>query len=192
MKILLVCLVMIGGIFWMGLDASEGVPTETSSIYDFDVETIDGDRISMKKFQGKVLLIVNVASQCGFTSQYEGLEELYDKYKEKGLVVLGFPANNFGNQEPGSNEEIKSFCTTRFGVNFPMMAKVSVKGEESHPLFAYLTSKKMGHPFGGSISWNFTKFLISREGEVIYRYASMTSPKAKRVHQKIEEALAKE
>jgi glutathione peroxidase-family protein len=162
-----------------------------TTVYDFPLKTIDGEDITLEDYKGKLLLIVNVASRCGFTSQYKGLEKLYQDYKDQGLVVIGFPANNFGSQEPGSNEEIQRFCSTTFNVSFPMMAKISVKGKDSHPLYQYLTSKKSGHKFGGGISWNFNKFIISREGEILGRFGSMTKPMDKKVLRVIEAALEK-
>ncbi|RAP33138.1 glutathione peroxidase [Candidatus Marinamargulisbacteria bacterium SCGC AG-439-L15] len=168
----------------------KGAVKKETGLMSIPIETIDGDKISLNKYKGKVLLVVNVASRCGFTSQYDGLESLYQKYKDQGLVVLGFPANNFGNQEPGSNEEIKSFCSLNFNVTFPMMAKVSVKGDSCHPLYQYLTSKKEGHRFGGKISWNFNKFLIGRNGHVVDRFGSMVKPGSQKMTMAIEKALA--
>ncbi len=138
-------------------------------------ETIDGEPTSLDAYVGNVVLIVNVASKCGFTPQYEGLQALYEKHKESGLVVLGFPANNFGGQEPGTNDEIQSFCTTNYGVSFPMMAKVSVKGDDKHPLFTYLTEES---PLPGEIGWNFNKFLLDREGNLVARFESRVKPQS--------------
>jgi len=160
-----------------------------SSIYDYSVQTIDGNSASLSEYKGKVVMIVNVASKCGFTPQYEGLQNLYEKYKDRDFVVLGFPANNFMGQEPGSNEEIKSFCSLNYGVTFPMFEKISVKGRDIHPLYEYLTSKKAGHDFGGKISWNFNKFLIGRNGEIIGRFPSKTEPLSDEVVSRVEEAL---
>ncbi|MBU0984695.1 MAG: glutathione peroxidase [candidate division Zixibacteria bacterium] len=140
---------------------------------DIPLKTIDDKPTTLSAFNGKVVLIVNVASECGYTKQYAGLEELYREYRDSGLVVVGFPANNFGGQEPGSNEEILSFCQTKFDVTFPMMAKVSVKGKDKHPLFAYLTEQS-GHP--GEIKWNFSKFLLDRDGNLVSRYDSGVEP----------------
>ena len=160
------------------------------SIYDFAVKNIDGEEVSLSVYKGKVLLIVNVASKCGFTSQYAGLEKLYETYSADGLVVLGFPANNFLRQEPGSNAEINSFCRLTYGVTFPMFAKISVKGKEIDPLYAFLTSKKSNPEHAGNISWNFNKFLIGRNGAVLNRFGSRTPPENKQVVAAIEEALA--
>jgi len=148
------------------------------SIYDFEVKTIHGEIISMSSFKNKVLLIVNVASKCGFTSQYEGLERLYEKYKNQGLVILGFPCNQFMNQEPLSEEEIQSFCSLNYGVTFPMFAKIDVNGEEAHPLFKYLKEAQKGLWGIEAIKWNFTKFLVDKNGVVINRFAPATKPES--------------
>ena len=148
------------------------------SIYDFEVKTIHGEIISMSSFKNKVLLIVNVASKCGFTSQYEGLERLYEKYKDQGLVILGFPCNQFMNQEPLSEEEIQSFCSLNYGVTFPMFAKIDVNGEEAHPLFKYLKEAQKGLLGIEAIKWNFTKFLIDKNGVVLNRFAPATKPES--------------
>ena len=148
------------------------------SIYDFEVKTIRGERITMDAFRNKLLLIVNVASKCGFTNQYAGLEALYQKYKDKGLVVLGFPCNQFMNQEPLSEDEIKSFCSLTYGVTFPMFAKIDVNGEQAHPLYTYLKEAKKGLLGSEAIKWNFTKFLVDKNGNVINRYAPATKPES--------------
>ncbi len=153
------------------------------------MNSIDGRPVSLAQFQGKGVLIVNVASKCGFTPQYAGLEALYQKYKERGLVVLGFPANNFLWQEPGSDEEIQSFCSLKYNVTFPMFAKVSVKGGGKAPLYRFLTDKKSNPATGGGIRWNFTKFLADRSGKVIARFAPSVAPEAPEVIRAIEEAL---
>lgn len=147
------------------------------NIYDFSVKDAQGQTINMSKYKGKVVLIVNVASKCGFTPQYEGLEALYKEFKDRDFVILGFPCNQFGNQEPGTNSEIQQFCTLTFNVSFPVMAKVDVNGPDVDPLFGHL--KKMAPGFLGTqiIKWNFTKFLIGRDGHVIARYAPNTEPK---------------
>lgn len=145
--------------------------------YDYKVKNISGEEVSMSDYKGKVVLIVNTASKCGFTKQYEGLEELYEKYKDQGFVILGFPCNQFGAQEPGSNEEIKNFCTSTFSVTFPMMSKIDVNGENADPLYKFLKSEQ-GGILGDDIKWNFTKFLIDREGNVVDRFASQKTPKA--------------
>ena len=145
--------------------------------YNYKVKNISGEEVSMSDYKGKVVLIVNTASKCGFTKQYEGLEELYEKYKDQGFVILGFPCNQFGAQEPGSNEEIKNFCTSTFSVTFPMMSKIDVNGENADPLYKFLKSEQ-GGILGDDIKWNFTKFLIDREGNVVDRFASQKTPKA--------------
>lgn len=146
------------------------------TVYDFSAKTIDGKPKKLADFKGKVLLIVNTASQCGFTPQYKGLETLYRKYKDRGFVVLGFPCNQFGAQEPGAESDIAEFCEMNYGVTFPLFAKVDVNGESAHPLFKYLTSAKPGLLGSEAIKWNFTKFLIGRDGKVIARYAPTTKP----------------
>ncbi|AXX87409.1 glutathione peroxidase [Malaciobacter marinus] len=148
------------------------------NIYDIEVETIDGKKISINEYKNKVLLIVNVASKCGFTSQYEGLEKLYDKYKNKDFVVLGFPCNQFMNQEPGTNEEIKEFCSLTYDVSFPMFSKIDVNGDETHPLYKFLKSEASGFLGTEAIKWNFTKFLIDKNGNIINRYSPSTTPKS--------------
>ena len=148
------------------------------SIYDFNVKTIDGEEISMSKYKGKVLLIVNVASKCGFTNQYEGLENLYEKYKNEDFMVLGFPSNQFANQEPESNDKIKEFCTLTYEVKFDMFAKIDVNGENEAPLYKFLKSNQKGIFGTEDIKWNFTKFLINKDGVIVDRYGSTTSPKS--------------
>jgi glutathione peroxidase len=157
-----------------------------SPIYEFTAERMDGTSQAFSDYQGQVLLIVNTASKCGFTPQFEGLEALYQQYKEQGLVIIGFPCNQFGNQDPGSNDEIGAFCQKNYGVSFPMMAKVDVNGDEAHPLFKWLKSQKGGVLTDG-IKWNFTKFLIGSDGQVIERYAPTTKPDA--IKNDIEQAL---
>jgi glutathione peroxidase len=149
-----------------------------ASIYDFEAETIDGAPAPLSDYRDKVVLIVNTASQCGFTGQYKGLEELYRKYRDRGLVVLGFPCNQFGAQEPGDAEEIKSFCSLRYDVDFPMMRKIDVNGPKAHPLYEHLKKAKKGLLGTEGIKWNFTKFLVGRDGKVVGRYPPTTEPKA--------------
>lgn len=161
--------------------------TAGKSVHDFTMKSIDGKEIKLDSYKGQVALIVNVASRCGYTPQYEGLQAIYTKYKEQGFVVLGFPANNFGSQEPGSNEEIKTFCSTKYNVTFPMFAKISVKGADIHPLYQHLTSNDAG--FGGDVQWNFGKFLVDKNGKVIARFASGDEPEGSKVTQAIEQAL---
>jgi len=155
---------------------SLNVGAKEMSIYDFNVENIDGKSISMNEYKGKVLLIVNVASKCGFTPQYEGLEKLHDTYKNEGFMVLGFPSNQFMSQEPGTNQEIKFFCQKTYEVEFDMFAKVDVNGENTEPLYKFLKKEQGGFLWMDAIKWNFTKFLIDREGNVIKRYGSSTKP----------------
>lgn len=160
----------------------------TDSVYKFSPTDIDGNEQSLSQYKGNVLLIVNTASECGYTPQYEGLQKIYEKYKDQGFVVLGFPANNFGGQEPGTDKEIKKFCKVNFNVSFPMFSKVSVKGKDQHPLFTYLTSAP-NPDFTGEIKWNFEKFLIGKEGTLIRRYRSAIEPKDEAIIDAIEEAL---
>jgi glutathione peroxidase len=157
-----------------------------SSIYDFTLNSIEGTPAPLAAYRGKVLLLVNVASYCGYTPQYQGLEKLYATYKDRGLVVLGFPANNFGQQEPGTNAEIKDFCERTYHVKFPMYAKVSVDGPDKTPLYQYLTSA-----LGGDIQWNFTKFLVSRDGKLLKRFEPAVTPESPEVAAAIEAALGK-
>ncbi|MBB3869072.1 glutathione peroxidase [Parageobacillus toebii NBRC 107807] len=149
---------------------------KTMSVYDFTVKTIRGEEQSLADYKGKVLLIVNTASKCGFTPQYKELQELYEQYRDRGFVVLGFPCNQFGHQEPGTEEEIEQFCQVNYGVTFPMFAKVDVNGENAHPLFQYLKEKAPGVLGTKAIKWNFTKFLVDRNGNVVARFASQTKP----------------
>ncbi|HKJ68033.1 MAG TPA: glutathione peroxidase [bacterium] len=181
-------ILLIGVLASAPITGLEHPPTQ-QTIYDFTMKNIDGEDVSLAEFRGKVVLVVNVASKCGFTPQYEGLQDLYEEYQERGLVVLGFPANNFGNQEPGSNDQIQEFCTLNYGVTFPMFAKISVKGADQHPLYSYLTSKELHPDFGGEITWNFNKFLIGPDGTVLNRFASKDEPKSEKVVQAIEAAL---
>ena len=154
-----------------------------SSVYDFTVNNIAGKPVPLADYKGKVVLVVNVASKCGYTPQYEGLEALYKKYKDKGLVVLGFPANNFMSQEPGSNDEIGAFCKSKYGVTFPMFSKISVKGDDKAPLYQFLTVT------GGEIPWNFTKFLIGKDGKPIQRFDPKVTPESAELSAAIEKAL---
>jgi glutathione peroxidase len=162
---------------------------EPKSIYDFTMKSIDGQQVSLGSFKGKVVLLVNVASRCGFTPQYTGLEAVYEKYKDKGLVIVGIPANNFAQQEPGTDEEIKKFCSTKYNVSFPMMSKVSVKGDDKTPLYKFLTDSSTNPQFGGDIKWNFTKFLFDRNGKLVARFEPATTPDSAQVTAAIEKAL---
>jgi glutathione peroxidase len=163
--------------------------TPAASVYDFEARTIGGQPVSLAEHRGKVLLVVNTASACGFTPQFGALETLWQTYRDKGLVVIGFPSNQFGQQDPGSNEEIASFCAVNYGVSFPMMAKVDVKGDDAHPLFRWLTGEAPGLLGTKFIKWNFTKFLVGRDGQVIKRYAPVDKPE--HIAADIEAALAR-
>ena len=161
---------------------------DTKSIYDFTLKSIDGQPTPLSSFHGKVVMLVNVASRCGFTPQYTALESIYEKYKSRGLVIVGIPANNFMGQEPGTNEEIKTFCTRKYSVTFPMYAKISVKGPDQAPLYTYLT-KDTGPGITGDIKWNFTKFLIDRNGNVVQRFEPAVTPDSKEAVSAIEKQL---
>ena len=161
------------------------------SAYDFTLNSIDGQPTPLSSYKGKVVLLVNVASKCGYTPQYSALESIYEKYKDRGLVIVGIPANNFGAQEPGTNEEIKTFCTRKYNVSFPMMAKVSVKGSDQTPLYQFLTDKSANPSTGGQIKWNFTQFLLDRDGRIIGRFEPEVTPDSSQVTSAIEKALGK-
>lgn len=165
-------------------------PKKAKTIYDFTVKDIDGNDVKLKKYKGKVALVVNVASKCGYTPQYEGLQAIYQKYKDQGFVVLGFPANNFKDQESGTNAEIKEFCQSKYKVTFPMFAKISVKGDDQDPLYQYLTSKETNPQYAGDITWNFNKFLVDKNGKILARFTSKDTPQSEAVTQAIEKALA--
>lgn len=165
----------------------ETIAMSTNSVLDHEAKRITGETESLQTYEGKVVMVVNVASKCGFTGQYEQLESLYDKYKDQGFVVLGFPSNQFGSQEPGSNAEIAEFCRSTYDVSFPMFEKVDVKGENAHPLYKELVSQ--AEPIGGEPEWNFTKFLIARDGTVARRFDTRTSPDDEKVVSAIEELL---
>jgi glutathione peroxidase len=159
---------------------------QQSKLYSFNVKTIDGKDKPLSDYKGKVLMIVNVASKCGNTPQYEGLESIYKKYKDRGFVILGFPANNFLGQEPGTNDEIKKFCTLNYGVTFDMFSKISVKGSDQDPLYQYLTKES---PVQGAVTWNFQKYLVDRKGNVVEKFAPRTKPEEKEVIDRIEQLL---
>jgi glutathione peroxidase len=159
--------------------------TAANNVHEFTLNSIDGKPAPLSAYKGKVLLMVNVASQCGYTPQYTGLESLYRKYKDQGLVVLGFPANNFGSQEPGSDAEIKQFCSRKFDVTFPMYSKISVKGSDAAPLYQFLEEK------GGPVKWNFTKFLVDGNGNVIKKFESGVGPESPELVSEVEKALKK-
>jgi glutathione peroxidase len=178
------------------LAADSGNPSakgdsKVPAVLNYKMKSLDGKETDLAQYQGKVVLVVNVASKCGNTPQYEALEKLYEKYGDKGLVVLGVPANEFGHQEPGSNEEIAKFCSSTYNVKFPMTSKVVVKGEGITPLYQYLTSKETDPKFAGDIKWNFTKFLIGRDGEVVARFEPKVKPDTPEVVKAIEAELAK-
>ncbi len=170
------------------LTAGGFVRAEQNKLYSFKVKTIDGAEKSLSDYEGKALLIVNTASKCGFTKQYAPLEQLYQKYKDRGFEILGFPANDFLGQEPGTNEEIKKFCSLKYNVTFPMFSKITVKGEGIEPLYQYLTAES---GFGGDISWNFNKFLVSPEGKVVARFDSKTEPLSEDLVSQVESILPK-
>ena len=174
--------------FFLFAAAIKEVRAEEAKLYSFQVQTIDGKTVSLGDYRGRALLIVNVASRCGFTPQYEGLEKLYTTYKDKGLEILGFPANNFMHQEPGTDEEIKKFCSLKYNVTFPMFSKISVKGKGAHPLYQYLT-KESGA--ASEVSWNFNKFLVDPEGKVVAHFGSRTEPFSKDLVEKLESVLPK-
>jgi len=168
---------------------SLGITAQAQSIYDISVRTIDGKTIKLSEYKNKVILIVNVASECGYTPQYEGLESIYEKYKSQGFVVLGFPCNQFGGQEPGTNEEIKTFCSSKFNVKFPLFDKIEVNGGNRHPLYVLLAGKDSSFP--GDITWNFNKFIIGRDGKLITRFDSSIEPESKKLIGLLEQELIK-
>ncbi len=161
------------------------------SVLDFKMKDIDGRDVQLRKYKGKVLLIVNTASECGYTPQYEGLQAIYEKYRAQGFYVLGFPANNFGGQEPGKDEEIKEFCESKYKVTFPMFAKISVKGEDQNSLYKFLTGKETNPNFAGDITWNFNKFLVARNGKIVARFSSKDTPQSEAITKAIEKQLNK-
>jgi glutathione peroxidase len=181
---------LVCGLAWSAVGHAQDKTAMPDSVLKFQAKDIDGKAVDLAKYKGEVLLIVNTASQCGYTPQYEGLEALYEKYKGKGFEVLAFPANEFGKQEPGTNAEIKTFCSSTYKVSFPLFSKVVVKGEGIDPLFKYLTSKETNPKFGGEIPWNFSKFLVNRKGEVIARFSPKDAPESAQVVKAVETALA--
>ena len=180
----------LGLVLMLVLAASVGWAAP-KTIYDFTMRSIDGDQVSLGAYKGKVVLLVNVASKCGFTPQYSALEALYEKYKDRGLVIVGVPANNFMSQEPGTDEEIKKFCSSKYSVSFPMMSKVSVKGDDKTPLYTFLTDPSSDPQFAGDIKWNFTKFLFDRNGKPLARFEPATKPDSPEVTAAVEAALGK-
>jgi len=172
-------------------DEPKADKADVPAVLNFTVESIKGDDVKLTEYYGDVVLIVNVASRCGLTKQYKQLQALHDDYADKGLSILGFPANNFGKQEPGSNDEIAVFCEENYGVEFDMFAKVSVAGDDQAPLYGFLTSEETNPKFAGKIRWNFDKFLVSRDGQVIARFSPKTKPSAEDVLKAIQDALEK-
>src|ERR1700742_129592 len=170
--------------------AAVALAVPTKSVYSFTLQSIEGQPVSLRSYHGKVLMLVNVASKCGFTPQYAGLESLYEKYKDRGLVIVGIPAKNFAQQEPGTNDEIKKFCHNRYNVTFPMMAKVSVAGDDKTPLYAFLTDKTLNPQVGGEIKWNFTNSLFHRNGTPLDPSEPAVTPDSPQVTAAIESALA--
>jgi glutathione peroxidase len=176
----------------IGISMGTPRPAEDTpkTIHDFTMKTIDGTAIPLATYKGKVLLVVNVASQCGNTPQYKGLETLYRKYKEKGFAILGFPANNFGQQEPGSNEEIRAFCQTTYDVTFDMFSKISVKGSDQDPLYRFITSPETNPEFSGDVRWNFQKYLVDRNGAIIGKFLPKVDPLSDELTSAVEKALS--
>jgi len=172
---------IIGSLLFMSISAD-------TSIYDFELDSLSGDEVSLSEYEGNVLLVVNTASECGYTPQYKELQELYETYNEEGFYVLGFPANNFGGQEPGSDEEIAQFCELNYGVTFPMFSKISVKGDDQHPLYQYLTQAD-NPDFTGEIGWNFEKFLIDRNGNIVRRFKSNVTPMGDELTESLKDLL---
>lgn len=179
MRKVFLCMLIFAGVAMAG----------EKSVYDFTMNSIDGQSTQLSTYKGKVVLLVNVASRCGFTPQYTALESVYEKYKGRGFVIVGIPANNFGSQEPGTNEEIKTFCSAKYNVTFPMMAKVSVKGSDITPLYQYLTDKTANPQTGGEIQWNFTKFLVGPDGKTVARFEPKVTPDDPAVIAAIEKSL---
>ena len=184
---------MMAGSMTMLSDESGFVPRESAGqadpyVLNHHVKLIDGTPVDLRQYEGKVVMIVNVASRCGLTPQYDELQSLYEEHREQGFEILGFPANNFGSQEPGTNAQIAEFCSASYGVTFPMFGKISVKGENSHPLYRQLAAQEP--PIGGEPAWNFTKFLLNRQGEVVARFEPRTKPDADEVRAKISELLS--
>ena len=190
----LAALVVIGGLvaayaYGFILNPSPTDPPKEKSMYEFAMKDIDGKDVKLDAYKGKVVMIVNTASKCGLTPQYEGLQALYDKYKDKGFTILGFPANNFMGQEPGTEKEIKEFCTLKYKVTFPMFSKISVKGTDQHPFYTFLTNKESNPGMDGDITWNFEKFVADKNGKIIARFSPKTLPDDTKVTETIENAL---
>lgn len=187
LTIAILATVLLGINNWSASTAPSG--GAMGSIYDIDVKDIKGNSFKLDRYKGQVMLIVNVASQCGYTPQYAGLQKLYETYQSQGLVVLGFPANNFGGQEPGTEAEIVEFCSMKYNVKFPMFSKISAAGADIHPLYQFLTDKQTNPQFAGKINWNFNKFLIDKQGRPVARFDSSDKPESEKVIQAIEAAL---
>jgi len=189
--IFLLSFTQLGSYNFMGLPMGEdrkAAPVKSNGVLDFTMNTIDGKPQHLSAYKGKVVMIINTASECGFTPQYETLEKLYETYKDKGFRVLAFPANNFGHQEPGTNAEIKTFCSTKYHTTFDIFSKISVKGGDQHPLYKYLTKDSS---FPGDVKWNFQKYLVDRSGKIAARFMSPVDPMSAEVRQKVEELLAR-
>jgi glutathione peroxidase len=182
-------LVLTGALLTLGVQAQA---QETPSIYTHEVQTIDGEQTTLEEYRGQVLLIVNTASRCGFTPQYEGLEELHQRYADQGLVVLAFPCNQFGGQEPGTEAEIKTFCEETYEVTFPLFAKVDVNGDTQHPLWAELTGGQGNQELAGRVRWNFSKFLINRQGQLVARFGSGVAPESQQLTDAVEAELERD
>ena len=180
---------MAAAIFGLLFCAAE-LTAGDKTVFDYTLNTIDGQPAPLSAYKGKVVMLVNVASRCGFTPQYTGLEGIYEKYKDRGFVIVGIPANNFGSQEPATNQEIKTFCQSKYNVKFPMMSKVSVKGDDQTPLYQFLTDKSANPKTGGDIQWNFTKFLVGPDGQILARFEPKVTPDSPEVTTAIESALA--
>lgn len=186
MNLLRFCVLFACSLSVAGFASAQNAP---SSVHDFTLKDIKGNDVALSSYKGKTVMLVNVASKCGHTPQYEALEKIYRQYSPHGFVVLGFPANDFGNQEPGTEEQIEQFCKTTYGVSFPLFSKISVKGDQKHPLYQFLTSAETNPKFAGEIGWNFTKFLVSADGRVVARFDSGTKPDSPQVIQAIEAEL---
>lgn len=180
---------LLAPILLSGCRSSHATEAPMKPFYQIEATTITGASVKLEQYKGKVLLIVNTASKCGFTGQYAGLQKLYETYQDQGFVVLGFPSNDFMRQEPGSHSEIAQFCQLNYGVTFPLFEKISVKGKTQHPLYAFLTVKDTNPEFNGRVTWNFNKFLISRDGKIVNRFGSRTAPSDQSVIEAIEGAL---
>lgn len=186
MNVFRLCVVCACSLWLAGFASAQNVQ---SSVHDFTLKDIKGKDVSLSSYKGKTIMLVNVASKCGHTPQYEALEKIYRQYAPHGFVVLGLPANDFGNQEPGTDEQIAEFCKTNYNVTFPMFSKISVKGDQKHPLYQYLTSADTNPKFAGEIGWNFTKFLVNTDGKVVARFDSGVKPDSPQVIQAIEAEL---